>query len=242
MSNGNNIQDELNGLNSNLSHNQNGTPYSVPDGYFEGLAGTILAKIKGEPAISASEEIAQLSPLLAGISRKMPFSVPDDYFQKTLELLPILTYESEESIVLSFIDKTMPYDVPANYFENLPEKILSRVVKPKAKIVPMMARKWMRMAVAAVVAGIMAVSGFYYFGGKKNTVTTDSSVASSLKNVSDKALNDFINIAAPSVSDSTQTASNNLTASGKDAKKLLQDVSDKDLSSFLAQVPADDQE
>ena len=80
MSTTNTIQDELNEMNSGLNPNAGDAPYSVPEGYFDGLASSVLAKIKGEMPVAASEEIAQLSPLLAAISRQLPFSVPDNYF------------------------------------------------------------------------------------------------------------------------------------------------------------------
>src|SRR5690348_12597312 len=108
MSTTNTIQDELNEMNSGLNPNASDTPYSIPEGYFDGLASSVLAKIKGETPVAASEEIAQLSPLLAGISRQLPFSVPDNFFQSNLEGLKAFTSENEESLVLSFINKEMP--------------------------------------------------------------------------------------------------------------------------------------
>ena len=74
------IQSELEEINSSLPFNVKMPVFNVPEGYFEGLADTILAKVKTEQAISAQEEIAQLSPLLAGISRQLPHFVPDNYF------------------------------------------------------------------------------------------------------------------------------------------------------------------
>src|SRR5438270_8274638 len=105
-----NIKDELRDLNSQLPDNQ--VPYSIPEGYFEGLAGAVLAKIKGDQGESASDEIGQLSPLLASISRNMPYSFPDNYFQTVDEEIPVLIAEEKESAVLSFIGKTMPYVLP----------------------------------------------------------------------------------------------------------------------------------
>ena len=90
------IQDELQGLNSSLPPEGNGTPFSVPQGYFEGLAASVLSRIKAEQAGSAAEEIAQLSPFLANISRKMPFEVPDQYFQTNIEVLPAIPADNED--------------------------------------------------------------------------------------------------------------------------------------------------
>ena len=54
---------------------------TVPDGYFESLAGNILNKIHClENNITA--ELNEISPLLAGIDNKETYTVPDGYFSK----------------------------------------------------------------------------------------------------------------------------------------------------------------
>lgn len=245
MNNRNTIQDELNELNSGLSSNTNGTPYSVPEGYFEGLAASVLAKIKGEQAVSASEEIAQLSPMLAGISKKLPYSVPDDYFQSNIEGLKAFTSEEEESLVLSFIDKQMPYEVPAGYFANVPDQVLEKI-SDRTRVVPLMKRKWMRLAVAAVVTGIIAVSGINYFNSRGNASDGSNSgeaVAVELNEVSTEELNEFINNTTAGITDDNKnqlTAQN--TPSRKEVKQLFDDVSDKELEAFLNQVPTEIEE
>jgi hypothetical protein len=235
MSNRNTIQDELNELNSGLNPNSNNTPYSVPEGYFEGLATSVLAKIKGETPVSATEEIAQLSPLLAGISRKLPYSIPDDYFQSNIEGLKAFTSESEESLVLSFIDKEMPYEVPAGYFANVPEQVLEKVSNRGAKVVPMMKRKWVRLAVAAMATGIIAISGITYFNNKGTNEPAVDPVAKVLKKTSTQELNDFIKSTVVDVTTPVTAQS----SPSKTEKKLFDDVSDKELDAFLNQVPTD---
>lgn len=234
MNKRNTIQDELNELNSGLNPNSNNTPYSIPEGYFEGLAASVLAKVKGEASVSASEEIAQLSPLLAGIPRKLPYSVPEDYFQSNIEGLEAFTSEKEESLVLSFIEKDMPYEVPVGYFANVPEQVLQKV-SGSAKVVPMTRRKWMRLAVAAMVTGIMAISGIVYFnsrGGATDPVTA-------VKKASTEELNDFIKSTVINVTDNrTPVTAKNTT----ETKKIFNDVSDKELDAFLSQMPTDDED
>jgi hypothetical protein len=245
MNNRNTIQDELNELNSGLNSNSNGTPYSVPEGYFEGLAASVMAKIKGEDIVSASEEIRQLSPVLAGISRSMPHSVPDDYFQLNMEGLKAFTSEEEESVVLSFIDKEMPYEVPAGYFANVPEQVLEKVSKP-AKVVPLMQRKWMRLAVAAVITGFIAVSGIVYFNNRSGNTTGNGSnavpVAVELKKASTEELKQFINNNAVVMPDDNTATTASKTSVKTERKNLFNDVSDKELEAFLKQVPTEDEE
>jgi hypothetical protein len=235
MNSRNNIHDELNELNSGLNSNSN-NPYFVPEGYFEGLAASVLAKIKGESPASAMEELVQLSPFLADISKKMPYAVPEDFFQSNIEGLKAFTSESEESLVLSFIDKEMPYEVPVGYFANVPEQVLEKVSgRQDAKVVPMGRRKWMRLAVAAAVAGIMVVSGIFYFNNRGgSSVTSDPAMA--VKKASTKELNDFINATAVT-DDKSQVTVNN----SPKAAKIFADVSDKELNDFLDQMPTDDE-
>ena len=241
MNTGNTIHDELNELNSSLNPNSSGTPFAVPEGYFDGLASSVLAKIKGEADVSASEEIAQLSPLLASISRNLPFSVPDNFFQSNLEGLKAFTSENEESLVLSFVDKEMPYEVPAGYFANITEQVLEKVAGQEVKVVPIMRRKWMQLAVAAVVTGIVAVSGIVYFNGKGSGGAGSDPVAKVLKKTSTQELNEFIKSTVVDVNDNTAPTTAQNSPSKKETK-LFDNVSDKELEAFLNQVPTDDDE
>lgn len=235
MSNRNTIKDELNELNSGLNPDTGKNPYSIPEGYFDGLAASVLAKVKGEAPVSASEEIAQLSPLLAGISRSLPYSAPDNFFQSNIEGLKAFTSENEESLVLSFISKEMPYEVPVGYFANVPEQVLEKI-SDRAKVVSLPGRKWMRLAVAAAVTGIIAVSGIFYFNNHGGGASTTDPVVA-VKKASTQELNDFIKTAV--TDDKAQITVQN-TAPKTEAKKIFADISDKELNDFLDQVPADD--
>jgi len=236
MNNRNTIQDELNQLNSNLNPNLDPTPYSVPEGYFEGFAASVLAKIRGELPVSSAQEIAELSPLLAGISKKSPYSVPAGYFQSNIEGLKAFT-ENEDSLVLSFINKEMPYEVPTGYFANIPEQVLEKI-STKGRVVPMFKRNWMRLAIAATVAGIIFLSGIVYFNNRGgNQIATNDPVAV-VKKASTEELNEFIKTTA--VDEKAQiTAQNNTQKT--ETKKLFADVSDRELNAFLDQMPAGDE-
>jgi len=245
MKNRNTIQDELNELNSGLNPNVNDTPFSVPEGYFDGLAASVLAKIKGEEPVAASEEIAQLSPLLAGISKDLPYAVPDGFFQSSLDGLKVLTSENEESLVLSFIDKQMPYEVPAGYFTNLQEQILEKLNgHNSARVVPMK-RNWMRLAIAAMLTALVALSGIVYFNSRSGHLTGPAGsvpVAVELKKVSTKDLNAFITTTTIDANDDKTQATAKNHSSRKETKQLFDDVSDNELEAFLNQVPTDDDE
>jgi hypothetical protein len=226
-----NIQDELNELNSKLSVNNQDQVYNVPDGYFDGFAASVMARIQVEENFaSPAEEIGKLSPLLSGISRIMPYWVPDTYFEDNIASLPAFTSESEESLILSFIEKEMPYEVPMGYFASFPETVVEKM-NNRAKVVPLKRKRWMHMAAAAVVAGIIIFSGLAYF--KTGTPVKDP-VAVEIKKASTEELNAFVKSTDPSL-DEHSTAQNTL-----EVKHLLKDVSDKELEAFLKQIPTED--
>lgn len=55
-------------------------PQDIPAGYFDTLPESILDKVKAQPGQTATEELASLSPLLAGISKQNVYEVPVGYF------------------------------------------------------------------------------------------------------------------------------------------------------------------
>jgi hypothetical protein len=235
------ISDELKAENSQFPADANGMPYGVPQAYFEGLAAAILDRIKAE-SLSASDELASLSPLLSGLSKKPPYSVPDQYFEANIASLPVLAREEEEDLAPAFGRLTLPFEAPLGYFESFPSQMLAKVARPAAKVIPISRRTWMRpvmrLAVAAMVAGIITVSGIFYYRRSDSglAVTNPQWVSSQLKNVSDKDLEEFVKTTAP------VTASlNTKPAKSPEVKKLLQDVSDNELDAFLSQVPAEDE-
>ena len=247
MSSQKHIQDELKSLESNLSFNNN-QPFSVPDGYFDGLAASVLAKIKSSEA-SAKSELGELSPLLAGIPKVTPYSVPFSYFQENVETVPGLIQEPT-SLVLSNIGKELPYSVPEGYFENLSDQVLSKVSIP-ARVVPLFARTWMRVATAAVVAGALFFAGLQLFSNKnegseiadKPSDTTQTLVARNgpaiekvIKQASTKELEEFVE----TVQVNGKASGKSESESQKEVEELLKDVSTNEMESFLSTLPVDE--
>lgn len=249
MNNPKNIQDELRSLESSLPVN-NIQPFSVPEGYFEGLPAAILARVKNTE-VSADAELNELSPLLAAIPKSTPYAVPSSYFENTLENISGLTQESD-SQVLDMIGRNTPYQAPEGYFETLPAEILSKVSKPKAKVVPLFAKTWMRVASAAAVAGVLFFGGYQLLKNNGNdipvtantqTVPNDQNLLANnmqpiekeIKQASTKELEDFI----ATVQTSTEGIVENekSTSDNKEVEELLKDVSTKEMESFLSAMP-----
>lgn len=252
MADQNNIQDELRDLNSGLPVNNSPTPFSVPEGYFDGLAASILAKVKGQSP-TAAEELNELSPLLASLSKQMPYGLPAGYFEDNLSALPAFMQESESPLLAS-IGKELPYAVPQGYFDQLPQQVLAAVSQPKGKVVPLFSRTWMRAAVAAVMGGVIFLSGYQYFnsGGDAQTAAqqpVDTSknwmaknehpVVQDIKNASTRELEEFINT-VPVAPQEKATAAK--PAEKTAVKEMLKDVSVKEIDAFLEQLPTNDED
>lgn len=235
------IQSELMELNSSLPFNVKEPVFDVPEGYFENFAAGVLAKIKGKLTDSVTGEVAEISPLLAGLSRKMPYSLPENYFEQAATELPGLIKDDSLPEILSSAGKSMPYRVPTGYFEHLPEQVAARVAAPKARVVQMHPRRrWTQFAVAAIMAGVIVLSGVYFFKTKPIDPNSqpEAWVAKKLKNVSFQELEEFIET-TPAGINGTETANNSVSG---DVKELLQDVSVNELDNFLSQVPGDNEE
>ncbi len=139
----------------------------VPEGYFDSLSNNILSKIEG----TAVNELQQLSPLLAGIKKVNPFEVPENYFEQVGDDITLLVTEDRISSVLADVSKEQPFEVPAGYFEQLADNILLKTNEQAGEKVVAMPKRFnaiWKYAAAAVFAGVMV------FGMYKYTGTTSS--------------------------------------------------------------------
>ena len=104
------------------------TPYEVPAGYFEDLAGHIMARLHDgeEPVFSFDKS-----------SLNHPFTIPDNYFEGFSDLI-LNRIKAEEapshteelkflSPILGQLDKAVPFSLPAGYFEQFPEEVVTGV-------------------------------------------------------------------------------------------------------------------
>jgi hypothetical protein len=123
------------------------------------------------------------------------------------------------------------------YFDQFAGQV-TRALKP-AKVVSM-ARRWSQLTVAAMVAGIMAVGSFFYFGNNGGTPSIESPgwVSAKLNNVSDKSLEEFIT--AADAGTDQKLASNQVKS--QEVKAMLSDVTVNDMDAFLDGMPHDENE
>lgn len=280
-----NILQELNELRSSLATINTRNMYTVPVGYFDGLAALVLNRIKALEAATASEELGYLSPMLSNISKEMPYTIPAGYFEG-LETnnYQLAKGETENSpSLLSGIKKEMPYSVPQGYFDGLAEKaiqsiresnnyetakeeletlspLLSGLKKempyfvpqgyferlasstskeentPAIKVVSITSHTWFRYAAAAVVVGIITMTGFLLIGkGEKEPgVKALAKITHDVKKMDETQkdnLMDFID-AGMSGQETAQTSPDNKS----EVKDLLKGISEEELKDFQEQT------
>jgi hypothetical protein len=96
-----------------------GVPYVAPAGYFEDFADILLYRIRFEKEgfgeinnVSSQEEIAEISPLLAGLQNKNPYHVPNGYFQKLNTTIHSPEKSQSELFTISDLNKTKRISIP----------------------------------------------------------------------------------------------------------------------------------
>lgn len=149
------ILNELMTISPLLASVSNENIFSVPEGYFNSLNQLILRKAAAQ------------SPTL---------SVPEGYFDKLSA--SVLSRIKEEGALLELrnlspmlysVQNENVYKAPAGYFERLASVILSKVQVP-AKVISIHRRSIWKYAVAAVVAGVIAINSIWNFNSPNQHV------------------------------------------------------------------------
>lgn len=237
--------------------------FNVPEGYFEGFAQGVLDRIKAgqiqnqrsddpgsnDPSRNdPRQELAQLSPLLNGISRKLPYQAPEGYFE---ELSPIMAPLAE-------VREKPLYSVPEGYFEGLAAEILSKVspakVKEPASVVsksvtpaPVISmnrntrqRSLWKYSAAAVATGLIFTVGWLRLQSPTNThhnTPVVADVASNLVKISDQDLQNFLDNQNDQSADDNSADDNSPTATEPMNSTATLDITDSDVKSLLGDVP-----
>lgn len=240
-----NILQELGELKSTLANMTPQNVYTVPVGYFDGLAAQVLNRIKAIEAATAAEELDHLSPLLSNISKQMPYAVPAGYFSGLEERMLLAVQNADQSPeeeletispMLGGLKKQMPYSVPQGYFEGLTEKIVREENKPTVKVISLASRKWFRFAAAAVITGLIVMAGFLYFGGEKEPGgKVLAKFTRDVKKMNDTQQADLIEFIDAGMT-GDETAQLNTDNKSDEVKNLLKDISDEELKDFQEQT------
>ena len=210
------IINELEQLQSPLAAQPPVNVFTVPQGYFEGLAASVMRAVQGDnilqslqppanadvPAgyfdnlasnilnkIKAQEnEEEPLSPLLESLRKTNVFTVPQGYFEGLSEAITAgqATTDIQLSTTLESLRQQQVFTVPTGYFEALPGQIMAQV-QPKAKLVSFMRSRFVKYAAAAMLAGAMAL-GAYQFTQKSSDSGTGTQALAALTDVQKKGI------------------------------------------------------
>ncbi len=221
--------------------------YDAPKGYFDSLAGNIMNRIKAAEAVNPNEELELLSPLLNKIGKRNPFSSPEGYFNDFSDNIvagvKAVEFVNEElenlSPVMLELKGKLVYEVPEGYFENNVAIILDKAkTQQPAKVISIgFGKRVMRYAAAAVVVGIIAVSGYVISnkpdkvpGGQIASATTLDSAT--VAKIPDQEIENFINNSSASIDDAGSLVNTDDDISDKDSKDLLANISDAELQQY----------
>ena len=143
---------------------------TVPDGYFESLAGNILNKIHAlENDVTA--ELSEISPLLAGIENKKTYTVPDGYFNK------LSFVEQKETATIISINK------PRSFFKYAAAAVITGLLG--LSIANIVNNSSSSDPVTTTAETITAST-------QTNTVALNGSFDEALKNISDNEIEQYL--------------------------------------------------
>ena len=220
-------------------------PFEVPLNYFDGLAETILNRIKGNEASSHVEEIKIISPLLGKLDKKLPFNMPGGYFEEfpgdVMAGVNAIEYvnrelETSSSTFNDLRDKNV-FEVPQGYFDHLADELLAKAKdKQTGRIFHLApARKIIRYAVAALLAGVISVSAWIFFHDRP-TLNAAADLTG-IEKISDDEMETYLESSsvAPAESNTELNSIASFDLKEEDVKELLADVSDEELQEYLDQ-------
>lgn len=228
------IIQELNDLGSTLGLLGYENVYSVPEGYFDGF----------EPQV---KRLLWLSSL----PKECPYQVPAGYFEELAEgvMQAIRNHPdyqtSEEELAsispfLTNLNKRPVYSVPQGYFENF--KVGTNDQGDSFGVVPLSHQQWFRYAAAAVVTGVVVLTGFMIYNKTNNSKHSDSAGKAPLakfekevKKIDDvKSTEKLIDFMDAGLNEK-ELASNHKTMKIDDVQQLLKDVPTDELKEFSEQ-------
>lgn len=196
----------------------------------------------GEP--DAADELASLSPLLAGLSRKSPFSVPGGYFDRVPEEINagLSGIQQANEILddalpslLESVRHLNPYRVPEGFFEQFPQSLQKKLHQPSGgAVIRSIGSSWVKYAAAAVVTGVIAISTWLYYQPATDKVSTNGLAAQLQKEIGQISDEAILEYTSPTASVYYGTAANGSTElNSEDLQYMLGDVSDEALQQYL---------
>jgi hypothetical protein len=253
MAKGNNILNELKAISPTVANLPGQVLYTVPDGYFENFAATMLLLAKTQHQ-NANEETQTLSALLHGLKKHHTYQAPDNYFND----LPVSLVEGAKAIdfVNSELENLSPlmsnlrnknvYSVPQNYFYTFAGEVLQKIhTKKQAKVIAMpLSRSIIRYVAAAIVTAVIATGSWLFFkkdvtSPTQKPVTEVAQLQNSFELLKDEDIINYVNESSVATVTPYVDAATLLGTEMKDTdiKNIIADISDDELQQYLEEYP-----
>jgi hypothetical protein len=191
-------------------------------------------------------ELSAISQTVANITDRPVFTVPENYFAQFPEKLMSKIREDAQfettliSPLLGGLERKTPFNVPEGYFsaleDQLKKAVLPAVTPETAPVIPMFRKRqvW-KLSVAAMLAGIIGISAWFYFQQAAAPFSpAQVNVKAELPKVSEDEITDFL-LSVPEMpqAETPQVAGlNNLNV-----EDMLKDVQDGELQDFVKEMP-----
>lgn len=191
-------------------------------------------------------ELSAISQTVANITDRPVFTVPENYFAQFPEKLMSKIRDDAQyettliSPLLGGLEKKTPFTVPEGYFsaleDQLKKSVLPAVAPETATVIPMFRKRqaW-KLSVAAMVAGIIGISAWFFF--QQETASFDPAqvnVKAELPKVSEDEIADFL-LSVPEM-----PQAETISVAGLDnlnVEDMLKDVQDGELQDFVKEMP-----
>jgi len=232
------IIQELNDLGSILGKIPSTNPYSIPADYFDNFPGAVLSLVK-EDEKSAS--------WISSLPKVNPFQIPTGYFDGLEERImtfirnhPDYQTSREEvasiSPLLNNLSKRPVYAVPEGYFQNF--KVATLETDTTGRIVPFPARKWFRVAAAAVTICVVSLTAFMVYKNNHRDAAgrTLARFEREVKKINDVKKTDSLIDFIGAGTDNKEIASTQKASKTDEVLQLLQDVPTDELKDFNDQT------
>ncbi len=154
--------------------------FEVPQGYFEELAGSVMAAVGQE---TASE--------LSGFNRTNVFEVPDGYFAGLTDSVMAVVTQDEVQLNLPVAN---PFTVPQGYFDQFAAQVQTRIAAEDGpKMIPLRPRRMIPIQVARWAAAAALLIGIFTGVRDAGTPQTTSAITQrALAAVPSNVLQDYI--------------------------------------------------
>lgn len=207
------------------------TPYALPEDYFRNFSRTVLDKVNSGVNVSFSNLDKDI------------YTVPDGYFnslaENILKKIKTPVYNSvqqeleEVAPLLNKIPKVNVYSVPENYFNNINYLPATEAKKQPAKVVSFgsRTRRWINYAAAASIAAVLFGGGYLFINKPEKAIIENPNV--DVRNGIAGLTDDQISDYLDSSSNMNVYTSPDDDGQNMDIQDLLHNCSDEEIQQYL---------